>query len=90
MTGKPWKKAAGVTVAGSGGEHLFYVARTGKAVILNPTAFRIWELCDGTRDAAQIAMAVRNSFDATGNDEVEADVTQALHCLREQSLVTWE
>jgi len=53
---------------------------------LNETGAAIAELCDGTRTAAEIAVALRDRFDDVDEDEVAAfiDRLTALRCLRRE------
>lgn len=60
----------------------------GKAVhVLNPTAFAIWQRCDGQHTPADIAAALREAFAVSDNTDLAADVQQTLALLREKNLI---
>ena len=63
-------------------------ATGGQAFVLNRTAARIWELCDGTRTAAGMA---REIADAYGQDasQVLTDVYELIEALHSAGLVTF-
>ena len=62
------------------------VPETDQVHLLNATAAAIYELCDGTRSAGQIAAELRH---LVGNppDEIERDVSRALEELVEKGLL---
>lgn len=63
-----------------------YLAETDSLHVLNPTAFAIWELCDGETTPEEIALAVA---ELTGmNAETAADaVTSTIEDLQRLGLV---
>jgi hypothetical protein len=52
----------------------------GKIVQCNQTAGAVWQLCDGTMPASEIAALFRDAFEEPGTD-VSADVYDALAAL---------
>ena len=70
-------------------EIVIYTPTDGQAFVLNRTAARVWELCDGTR--TDVAMA-REIADAYGEDEAQvlADVRELIDGLSAAGLVTFE
>lgn len=70
-------------------EIVIYTPSDGQAFVLNRTAARVWELCDGTR--TDIAMA-REIAAAYGEDEgqVLADVRELIEGLSSAGLVTFD
>ena len=62
---------------------------TGEVHRLNLTASYIWDLCDGTNTAAQIAEQVAAVFDQP-DAEVNEDTQQALDSLRGLGLLAAE
>lgn len=55
--------------------------------VLNPTAFALWELCDGVTSVAEMVEAVCQLFDITA-DRAVADVADGLRQLRDAGLVS--
>ena len=70
-------------------EVVIYAPTDGQAFVLNPTAARIWALCDGTR--TDVVMA-REIAEAYGQDEeqVLADVRELIDGLSAAGLVLFE
>ena len=70
-------------------EIVIYTPTDGQAFVLNRTAARAWELCDGTR--TDVAMA-REIAEAYGEDEAQvlADVRELIDGLQSAGLVTLE
>jgi PqqD family protein of HPr-rel-A system len=68
-------------------EIVIYTPADGQAFVLNPTAARIWELCDGTRTDAAMAREIAEAY---GQDEarVLADVRELIAGLHAAGLVT--
>jgi hypothetical protein len=57
--------------------------------VLNTTARRIWDLCDGTHDPDDIVDAVRQLFPEISSERVRQDVEQALKTLEDKELLVW-
>ena len=77
----------GIIVQDIGDETVLYSAE-GKAIhILNPTAKRIWELCDGEHTLADIDKALRASFSIAAGHDVAGDVQQTLEVLAGKGLL---
>lgn len=55
--------------------------------ILNPTAFALWELCDGTTSVAEMVEAVCQLFDINPG-KAATDVADGLRQLRHAGLVS--
>jgi predicted ATPase len=76
-----------VMVKDIGGETLLY-SRDEKAIhVLNPTAQRIWELCDGQHTVADIAQAIRSSFVVPDQHDLTADIRQVIAVFVEKGLL---
>ena len=85
-TTKPVRKL-GIIAQDIGGETLLYSAE-GKAIhVLNPTAKRIWELCDGKHTAAHMAQALRASFSIAAEHDVTGDIQQTLEVFATKGLL---
>ena len=69
-------------------EVVIYAPTDGQAFVLNPTAARIWALCDGTRTDVVVAHEIAETY---GEDEhqVLADVRELLEGLHSAGLVTF-
>jgi hypothetical protein len=61
-----------------GTEAMLYDPVADRIVRLNRTALRIWDLCDGARDLAEIAGALAADFAAGPGADVRADVGAAV------------
>ncbi len=68
-----------------GDETLLHDAANRKVHVLNETALEILKLCDGTRDAHQIAAQLSRKTDAD-RDRVLRDVTASLETFRKLNL----
>ncbi len=70
-------------------EIVIYTPTDGQAFVLNRTAARIWELCDGTRTDIAVAREIAEAF---GQDEeqVLADVRELIQGLHAAGLVRFE
>ena len=63
-----------VTLQRVGNEAILHDRRNGRAHVINQTAARIWELCDGQADVEQIVAAF-----AAGYELAPADVRDDVH-----------
>ena len=89
MTAKPPSRPVrqdGVRAYQLGGESLLYVAEAETAHALNASAMAIWELCDGTRTAEQIAEELGRWLDRPAATLLE-DVEHGLSQLASRKLV---
>ena len=70
-------------------ELVIYTPTDGQAYVLNRTAARIWQLCDGTRTDRAMAREIAVAF---GEDEAQilADVRELIEGLTSAGLVTLE
>jgi hypothetical protein len=85
-TTKPVRKP-GIIVQDIGGEMLLYSAE-GKAVhVLNPTAKRIWDLCDGGHTAEDMEQALRASFSIAAERDVAGDLQRTLEVFAAKGLL---
>jgi len=64
-----------------------YDPATGMVHHLNPSAAIVFDLCDGARDAAEIARILGEAFELSSPPSDEA--TAALRDLAERGLVEW-
>lgn len=78
----------GLEIRAAGDETLVHDPGTAHVHVLNATAGLVLELCDGTRDRAAIAAALRERVaDAPAGDALEADVAAVLDRFVELQLV---
>ena len=70
-------------------EVVIYAPTDGQAFVLNPTAARIWALCDGTRTDVTMAREIAEAY---GQDEeqVLADVRELIDGLSAAGLVLFD
>ncbi len=57
--------------------------------ILNSTARRIWDLCDGTHSVREISEEVNRLYPAVEVGQIQRDVEQALGSLDEKEMIVW-
>jgi pyrroloquinoline quinone biosynthesis protein D len=70
-----------------GSEILIYDERNKLVHILNATARRMWQLCDGTHGVEEIVEEVRRLFPQVSAEQIETDVGRALEDLAAKELV---
>lgn len=80
------RKAEGLDLHEVKDGFIIYAAGNDRVHHLNPVAALIFELCDGTRDAEQVAVAVARAF------ELEAppigEVRESIRSLLEEDVLT--
>jgi len=76
VTMKP-KQVAGLEISIAGDEMLVHDASNGKVHVLNATAGKVLELCDGNRTVSEIAVGVANAF-MVDTDRVRPDIDAIL------------
>lgn len=57
--------------------------------ILNSTARRIWELCDGTHGKEEISTEISRMFPNVTREQIERDVSAALEQLERKEVIAW-
>ena len=67
------KQVSGLEISVAGDETLVHDPSNGKVHVLNATAGKVLELCDGTRTASEISVGVANAF-MVDTDRVRADI----------------
>jgi len=67
-------------------ELVLYDPRQGQGFVLNPTAARIWSLCDGSRTVAAVAAELAAAY-ALGDEQALSDVCACLEDLRRAGLL---
>lgn len=72
------KQADGVFRQELDAEAVLYHAATGKVHILNKTAERIWELCDGQHSVAEMETDLRARFQIAPDTTVDKDIKATL------------
>lgn len=72
-----------------GAEMLIYDEHNGRVHILNSTAKRIWELCDGTRDSKEIVDEINRLFPGVAVEQIRSDVERSLELLNEKNVIVW-
>ena len=77
----------GMLVQDLGGEMLLYSAREEAIHILNPAAWRIWELCNGEHSVEDMAQVIRVSFSVPDGSDVVGDIQQTLEVFASKGLV---
>jgi PqqD family protein of HPr-rel-A system len=75
-----------VTLERVGAEAVLHDAAGGRAHVVNGTAARLWELCDGTRDLDELTAAFAAGYGMAPAD-VRADVEALLDTLRSLRLL---
>ena len=59
-------------------EAVLYHSATGKIHILNKTAERIWELCDGKHSLADMEADLRKRFQISAETQVSQDIKETI------------
>ena len=85
MSPVPVKKRADLSSWEVEGEAVIYDPSSGMGYILNPTALRIWSLCDGRNTNADIANALAGDFPGQ-KDRIFEDVDEAVRQLAQLGL----
>ena len=68
------------------GEAVVYDNKSGMGHVLNPTALRIWSLCDGKRSTEEIEKLMVDSYPRS-QQSIARDVRQTVQQLSEIGLV---
>jgi hypothetical protein len=68
------------------GSAVIVLADTGQVNVLNAVGTRVWELCDGSRSARQIAETIAAEFEVTP-EEASQDVEEFLQQLTRAQMV---
>lgn len=82
MSGDIPTRSADTSLQRVGGEAILYDRRNGRAHVINNSAARIWELCDGQANVEQIADAFAAGYTMPAA-EVYDDVLAILATFRE-------
>ncbi len=69
-------------------EVVLFDPQTNKIHSLNPTAFFLWEHCDGERTSDQLVTLVCRRFDVAA-DRAAIDVSRLLDTMNAQALIVW-
>ena len=80
-------RSSAVTLERVGQEAILHDRERGRVHVVNGSAARLWELCDGQATVEEIVFAFAASFGA-GPDAVRADVEAAVAQFRELGVVT--
>jgi hypothetical protein len=68
---------------------LLFNPDTGKIKVANPTAFFIWQLCDGTRTRADVLQALERAFDTVDRQVLAQDLDAFVEDLENQGLISY-
>jgi PqqD family protein of HPr-rel-A system len=79
--------AAQVTAVGLDDDLVLYDARTTQAHVLNASAARIWQLCDGSRTLAVVIQELSTAY-GIEYAQAEADVNELVASLQSAGLLT--
>ncbi|MGD0247023.1 MAG: PqqD family protein [Streptosporangiaceae bacterium] len=80
------KRREGVAAQVADGEAVLLDIESGEYFSLNSVGSRIWELCDGTRTAAEIVSVICGEFDVA-EDVATADAQEILGEFARENLV---
>jgi hypothetical protein len=72
-----------------GSELVIYDERHGLFHILNSTARRIWQLCDGSHGVDDIVGEMTRMFPQTAVETLRRDVERTLASLKEKEVIIW-
>jgi len=86
-SGGPPRRRHGIVARPAGADVVLYDAARGRLHVLNPTAAFVWELCDGSHSARDIATSIGPSFTGAAGHDTDADVNRILDSFREEELL---
>jgi hypothetical protein len=72
------RRRAVIVMRELGTEAMLYDPEGDKVVRLNPTARRIWELCDGEQSVPDIAATIQNEFLLHAGADIHSDVAETV------------
>jgi methyltransferase-like protein len=67
-------------------EALVFDPKTGKIVILNPTAKYIWQLCNGKNTQEEIIKCIIEKYDVT-IEKAKEDIIKFINTMKEKGLI---
>ena len=70
-----------------GNEWLLYDPRSGAVHVINDSARRVWELCDGTRNMTDIESNLATAYTVPDTADVHQDVELVLQSFSEKGLL---
>jgi len=70
-----------------GSELMLYDSANSAIHVLNITAAKIFQLCDGSKTLKEIAKSLKDTFDDVEHVQAYEDVKKTLGCLEEKNLV---
>lgn len=85
--GRPPVRSAAVTLERVGEEAILHDRERGRVHVVNGSAARLWELCDGQATLDEIVVAFAASYGAAPN-AVRSDVEAAVARFRDLGVVT--
>lgn len=81
---KPIARKNDLVIQETGGEILVYDLRTNKAICLNQTSALVWQNCDGTKDALEIAQEMEKVIGKPVNEDL---VWFAVNQLKKENII---
>jgi hypothetical protein len=84
---KPQARTSGLLSAPLAEEMMIYDLERDVGIALNPTARRVWQMCDGQTEVRQMAVRLAAEMGAPVNEENEEVVWLALRQLERQRLL---
>lgn len=81
-----WRQREDVVCQRSSGTIVLFDMEEGRYFELNEVGARIWELCDGTRNASDLVTAVEQEYESP-RAVIQADVLDLLLQMRERKLI---
>lgn len=70
-----------------GKDTVLYDGETREIHVLNPTAFAVWELCDGEHSLKDMEEIIRHKFSISEERDVLQDIQQVIGTLAEKGLI---
>ena len=71
----------------AGDETLLYSPTGGAVHVLNPTAYLLWERCDGQHSVADMVQELRDHFAVAQDHDLEGDVRHTVKTFVEKGLL---
>lgn len=88
QTQRPLRKD-GVLPRRVGQEWILYDTTSGSVHVVNHTAHQVWDLCDGVHAVADMAAALRATFDVPDGAPVDQHVQDVVQEFAEMGIITF-
>jgi len=67
---------------------ILFDQRTGKFKLLNPVAYEVWKLCDGSHTTDEIVEEIVRTFEVS-KEQASSDISKVLADMKDQQLIVF-